>query len=278
MGNPTSVDGWDEAEKRNKEAAGGKYCSFKKAGDSVTGIVLDKAHTGNELDQPNSRQLVYDEKNETYDEYDPAVHGKDAKTSTRYKFNFCQLAENGAPHEPKMKILELSNPDFTNALTAKGKYGLNTIFEVKQSGEKGDTKRVKHFLPEIKMVITDAIKDFIAKTPHHNLKDDNASDARATNGAGTHGSANGSGTTSPGADPVISTDQCNAVVGRVKALHAADPKITEAFMAYAAKTFGTSKIREFKTSHLALASAWLTEREPKTAPTAAEAPAANPWD
>lgn len=260
-------EGWEAAERINKETAGGRFVNLKNEGDTTVGIFVGK---------PVITKLVYNAKTEKYDDWNEKEHG--SQFTPRYKINFFVLAEGGKPlEEPKMKIFECNNTSWTNLLANKGKYGLdNVVYELKQSGAKGDTKRCVHILPEgprSPYQFTESVAKILLTTSLQDLKKDgdDTTPHAASNGA-TNGASAGA------SDPVIDKATTDALTLKLKAIQAKDPKVVETFIKWLSATFGSAKIRELKVSQAKAAEIEIARIEPKPEQAAEPTVAKDPWD
>jgi len=129
------TDAWGDAKKVvDARTSGGLFVKLKNDGDTAVGAFVG---------DPHIRETFWTGKGT--ETYDPAVHGKDAKTSVKVKLNFF------APGAG-MRIFEMNTNIFKDVLIVREKYGLDKwLFEVKRNGAAGDMKTTYAVLPEREM-------------------------------------------------------------------------------------------------------------------------------
>lgn len=248
--------GWDYAEKRAAESAGGKFVDLKETGDTALGVFVG---------DPYTEELYYDDKKEAYEPYTEDHKKAGLRPSPRFYFNFAELAAKGSKHDPQMKIVEMNGTSFDNVVVVKKKYGMDRLYqlECKVTEKNGNKKRVIHVLPEIDP-LSDEMKAAIGKLQLHDLKNSRAGNAAT---APTNGGA--AATNGASADPVVDKATGDKIVERLKALPNSGERVPEW-----QKKFGIQKVREIRQSQLAEALATLDNwegKKPEAAPAAEDA-------
>lgn len=205
---------WEDAAALAKKHQGtGKYLRLQNDGDKEVLAFLG---------EPLAREVIWNEKDETYD---PAPPGAE-KASLRVSINVYSVTAK------KVQIFEMSIMVFQTMLAVKEKYGLaNWYFEVKRSGAAKSPKTTYSILPEKN--IPDADKADLAKLELFDLKKDaeeGSSDKAAT--AGSNGATPAGGVT-------LDQEVGNQIVAKLKELPNSATAVAE-FLA----TFNVKKIRD----------------------------------
>ncbi len=253
------MSGWDKAQERTKQVSDGIFVKLDD-GDKVVVTFLG---------EPHIEELVWNEKLGKYEPFDAKLHaGKSA--TPKYKMNVVVWTKQAAGADSKkekieaVKIIDCNNATFKDVLKVRDKFGLDKwCFEVERQGKKGDTKTTYSVMPEVQM--DEAMLATVKAAKLHDLakaKDegDNSTDMNSHDKAGGDKAKGG-----PAGDALISTDQSQALVARLKVLPR--EKLT-AFL----KQFGVAQIKQVKAADLAAACAMVDEFEGK--PKAEAAPAA----
>lgn len=127
--------GKEEAEKA--AAASGIFVQLQNDGDKTRGMFV-----GNVV---AVRKQIFDEKLGHAVEFDPAKHGETARFSVKFVVNWWDADLD------KVRVLELNNVTFQDAVRMRDKYGFDIeskyLYEIERRGVKGDTKTKYTIIP-----------------------------------------------------------------------------------------------------------------------------------
>jgi hypothetical protein len=253
-----AANAWDKAQERSKQVSDGLFVKLDD-GDKIVATFLGDPHID---------ENVWNEKLGKYEPFDAKIHG--GKTPTpKYRMNVFVWTKQAQGSEKKEKIekvqiIDCNNATFKDVLKVRDKFGLDKwCFEVERQGKKGDTKTTYSVMPEVQM--DDAMLAKIKEAKLHDLTKtkDEGDDSTDMNSHGKAGGDKAKG--GPAGDALITTEQSQALVARLKVLPR--EKLT-AFL----KQFGVAQIKQVKAADFAAACAMVDEFEGK--PKAEAAPAA----
>lgn len=267
--------GWAAAKETVENSKGsGLYVRLEDDGDKIVGSFVG---------EPLTRELCWNEKTNSYEEFTPEQAKAGRKMSPKFAMNvFVPANEQDAAAtagieyqaEPAVKVWECSKKTFEKVIKCLDKYGHGKwCFEIERNGAKGDTKTTYTILPERELT-ADERKQCGKPGPNetwlegtiklHDLEEvvgsDDDDDKSDVNSHDKKASAKGE-KPAAAAKPAksddaatISTEAAQAFVARLKVV----PR--EKLDKFLAK-FGIAKVKELRTKDAVAAEAFLSDLE-----------------
>jgi len=259
---------WDAAQKRAEQAGTGNFVRLQNDKDKVIGIFCG---------EPHIRELVYNEKTKTYEDYTKEHEAQGKAPTPRFSCNFW------VPKDKSMKIIEMNNATMKAVIALRSKiqakWGKDKyFFEIERQGVKGDPKTTYTVLQDEE--ITPDEWKMIEGAKLHDLdkasRSTDAGDASTDMNSHEKGKANGANGTNgthaaaPAGPALVDDATSAAIIKRLK------PLPQDKIQAFLAK-FAVKQVKSLKANEADAALKFLDELEGKPAPAPAAVEEVDPF-
>lgn len=130
---------WDVTEQAMESQGGGTFLRLDGDGDKAVGAFCGP---------PFVRERCFNEKTNTYEEWNATAQAAGRKKQTRYAMNIYAVSLKGKPLN-EMRVIDMNFATMQSVIGLRDKYGVGRyMYEITRHGAKGDTKTVYHILPD----------------------------------------------------------------------------------------------------------------------------------